>query len=63
VLVLGGGNTSTITLSALGFLSSEQAVYGQMTAVIMVDIVPILILALFAQGYLVRGLTLGAVKG
>jgi ABC-type glycerol-3-phosphate transport system permease component len=63
VLVLGGGNTSTITLSALCFPSSEQAVCEQMAATIMVGIAPILILALFAPRYLVRGLTLGAVKG
>jgi multiple sugar transport system permease protein len=62
VLILGGGNTSTITPSALCFPSLEQAVYGQMAAAIM-GIVPILILALFAQRYLVRGLILGAVKG
>ena len=63
MLILGGGNTSAITLSALGFLSSEQAAYGQMGAAIIVGIVPILILALVAQRYLVRGLVLGAVKG
>jgi ABC-type glycerol-3-phosphate transport system permease component len=33
-----------------------------MAAAIRVGIVPILIPALFAQPYLVRGLTLGAVK-
>ncbi len=63
VLILGGANTSTITLSALGFLSSQQSVYGQMAAAVMVGVVPILILALYAQRYLVRGLSLGAVKG
>jgi multiple sugar transport system permease protein len=63
VLILGAGNTSTITLSALCFPCSEQAVCGQMAAAIMVGIVPILILALFAQRYRVRGLTLGAVEG
>jgi multiple sugar transport system permease protein len=43
VLILGGGNTPTITLSALCFPSSEQAVCEQMAAAIMVDIAPILI--------------------
>lgn len=63
VLILGGEHTQTVTLAALNFLSSEQQVYGQMAAAVMVSIVPILILSVYAQRYLVRGLSLGAVKG
>lgn len=37
--------------------------YGQIAAAIMLSIAPTLVLALFAQRYLVEGLSLGAVKG
>jgi len=63
VLILGGENTQTVTLASLNFLGSESAVYGQMAAAVMVGIVPILALSLYAQRFLVRGLSLGAVKG
>ncbi len=63
VLILGGENTQTVTLASLNFLSSEMAVYGQMAASVMIGIIPILALSLYAQRFLVRGLSLGAVKG
>lgn len=62
VLILGGEHTQTVTLAALNFLSSEQQVYGQMAAAVLVSILPVLALALYGQKYLVRGLSLGAVK-
>lgn len=63
VRLLGGENTQTMTLASLNFLGSKSAVYGQLAASIMVGIVPILVLALYAQWFLVRGLSMGAVKG
>jgi multiple sugar transport system permease protein len=62
VLILGGEHTQTVTLAALNFLSSEQQVYGQMAAAVVISVVPVLALALYGQKYLVRGLSLGAVK-
>jgi multiple sugar transport system permease protein len=62
VLILGGEHTQTVTLAALNFLSSEQQVYGQMAAAVLISILPVLALALYGQKYLVRGLSLGAVK-
>lgn len=62
VLILGGEHTQTVTLAALNFLSSEQQVYGQMAAALVLSVLPTLALAIFGQRYLVRGLSLGAVK-
>jgi multiple sugar transport system permease protein len=62
VLILGGEHTQTVTLAALNFLSSEQQVYGQMAAAVVISVLPVLALALYGQKYLVRGLSLGAVK-
>jgi len=62
-LVIGGRNTMPVTTGALGFISYEAALWGQMAAAIIVSSVPQLILAMFVQKNMVRGLTFGAVKG
>lgn len=62
ILILGGEKTQTVTLASLNFLSSEQQVYGQMAAAVVLSVLPVLTLALYGQRYLVRGLSLGAVK-
>jgi len=62
-LVIGGRNTMPITTGALGFISYEAVLWGQMAAAIILSSVPQLILAMFVQQHMVRGLTFGAVKG
>jgi multiple sugar transport system permease protein len=44
------------------FIGYEQVLWGQMAAAAVVTIVPELILAVLVMGYIVRGLTYGAVK-
>mgnify|MGYP006289049541 CR=1 FL=1 len=62
-LVIGGRNTMPVTTGALGFISYEAALWGQMAAAIILSSIPQLILAMFVQKHMVRGLTFGAVKG
>jgi len=62
-LVIGGRNTMPVTTGALGFISYEAALWGQMAAAIILASIPQLILAMFVQKNMVRGLTFGAVKG
>jgi multiple sugar transport system permease protein len=62
-LILGGQRTQPITLGILGFIGYEQVLWGQMAAATIICIIPVLILAVFVQKYIVRGLTFGAVKG
>lgn len=62
-LILGGSDVQTVTVSALSFLSSEQAYYNRMAAAIVISAIPEVILAVSIQRYLVRGLSFGAVKG
>jgi len=62
-LVIGGRNTMPITTGALGFISYEAALWGQMAAAIILSSIPQLVLAMFVQKHMVRGLTFGAVKG
>jgi multiple sugar transport system permease protein len=62
-LVLGAKETFPVTVGTLGFISYESVLWGQMAAASMVTILPEIIIAFFIQKYLVRGLSLGAVRG
>ena len=48
---------------ALAFVTASGIQYGQIAAAVVLSILPTLALALYAQRYLVEGLSLGAVKG
>ncbi len=62
-LVLGASNVQTVTVSALGYISSAQAFFNRMAAAAVISSLPQIILALSIQRYLIRGLSFGAVKG
>ncbi len=62
-LVLGASNTQTVTVSALGYLSSAQSFFNRMAAASVISSLPQIVLALSIQRYLIRGLSFGAVKG
>jgi len=61
-LVLGGSNTRTVTLAMQGFIGHERVLWGQMAAGILVASIPAVLVAAFFSKYIVRGITLGAVK-
>lgn len=61
-LMLAGRNTFPVTVGAIQFISYEQVLWGQMAAATMISALPQLILSLMVQKYIVRGLTMGAVK-
>jgi multiple sugar transport system permease protein len=61
-LLLGARETQTVTLATITFIGYEEVLWGQMAAAAVVTMVPELILALVVQRYIVRGLTMGAVK-
>jgi len=61
--VLSSDITRPVTPSLMGFISYEQVLWGQMAAAAIITLLPSVILAIFIQKYLVRGLTFGAVKG
>jgi multiple sugar transport system permease protein len=50
-------------VGALNFITSAGIPYGQVAAAIVLSILPTLALALYAQKWLVEGLSLGAIKG
>ncbi len=61
-LMLAGRQTFPVTVGAIQFISYEQVLWGQMAAATIVAAVPQLLLSLMVQKYIVRGLTMGAVK-
>jgi multiple sugar transport system permease protein len=62
-LVLASADKQPVTVGALAFITASGIQYGQIAAAIVCSVIPTFILALFAQRYLVEGLSLGAVKG
>jgi len=62
-LVLASADKQPVTVGALAFITASGIQYGQVAAGIVLSIAPTLALALYAQRYLVEGLSLGAVKG
>ena len=62
-LVLTSTERQPVTIIAFQFLSVEELRYGEMAAATIMVALPPLIIALFSQRFLIRGLTMGAVKG
>ncbi|MCV2874831.1 carbohydrate ABC transporter permease [Rhodobacteraceae bacterium XHP0102] len=62
-LVLASADKQPVTVGALAFITASGIQYGQIAAGIILSIAPTFALALYAQRYLVEGLSLGAVKG
>ncbi len=56
-------DAKTLPVRISAFITDKGILWGPMSAMSTVIIVPMMLFALFAQRYLVRGLTLGAVKG
>jgi multiple sugar transport system permease protein len=61
-LILGSSKVQPVTVSALKFITAEKLRYGDIAAACILAAIPIFILSIYAQRYMVRGLSLGAVK-
>ncbi len=62
-LILTAVHGVTLTVGTATFVQAYQVLWGEIAAASTIGMLPPLILSFFAQGYLVRGLSLGAVKG
>lgn len=62
-LVLTGRNTQTLPVSITSFLTFQGIQWGALTAAGSLIMLPMIVLGLLVQGQIVRGLTLGSVKG
>ncbi|MEJ7932473.1 carbohydrate ABC transporter permease [Ramlibacter sp. AN1015] len=62
-VVLGGNTVRPVTVAMFNFISVEQTQWARLAAGAMVAMAPVIAVGLFAQRHIVKGLTLGAVKG
>jgi multiple sugar transport system permease protein len=62
-LVLSGANTKTLPVAIFDFVGYASIDWGGLMAASTIVTVPIMLVALFAQKYVVSGLTAGATKG
>jgi ABC-type glycerol-3-phosphate transport system permease component len=62
-VVLGGNTVRTVTVAMFNFISLEQTQWARLAAAAMAGMAPVIVLGLLAQKHIVKGLTVGAVKG
>ena len=62
-LILSGSRTTTLPVSLQYFVSGADIRWGRMLAATIVVIIPAIIITMFLQKYIVKGMTAGAVKG
>jgi len=61
-LILTRTEWKTAPIAVLGYITSEGIMWGELAAASMLIVLPVLVLALSIQRYIVSGLTMGAVK-
>jgi multiple sugar transport system permease protein len=62
-VVLGGNRVRPVTVAMFNFISVEQTQWARLAAGAMLAMAPVILLGLLAQRHIVKGLTVGAVKG
>lgn len=62
-VVLGGNKVRPVTVAMFNFISVEQTQWARLAAGAMVAMAPVIVVGLLAQRHIVKGLTVGAVKG
>jgi len=62
-LILSGHNTKTLPVAIMNFIGYASVDWGGLMAATTTVTVPIIVIAVFAQRYVVSGFTAGAIKG
>jgi multiple sugar transport system permease protein len=62
-LVLSGRDTQTLPVTLTSFLTYQGIEWGALTAAATLIMLPMIILGMLVQGNVIRGMTLGSVKG
>jgi multiple sugar transport system permease protein len=62
-VILTGREARTLPVTITSFMTNKAILWGRIAASGSLVLIPVLIFALFAQRYLIRGLSKGAVKG
>lgn len=62
-VVLSGNTVRPVTIAMFNFVSVEQTLWAKLAAVSVLAMLPVIVLGIVAQRHIVKGLTVGAVKG
>ena len=62
-VVLGGNRVRPVTVAMFNFISVEQTQWSRLAAGAILAMLPVILIGIFAQRHIVKGLTVGAVKG
>ncbi len=62
-VVLSGNRVRPVTVAMFNFISVEQTQWARLAAGAMLAMVPVILIGIFAQRHIVKGLTVGAIKG
>jgi multiple sugar transport system permease protein len=62
-VLLGGKTIQTVTVHMFNFVGIEQTQWAKLSAAAIVAMVPVIVIGIAAQRHIVKGLTIGAVKG
>ena len=63
VVVLSGNTVRPVTIAIYNYVSVEQTLWAKLAAASVLAMLPVVVLGLVAQKHIVKGLTVGAVKG
>lgn len=62
-MTLSGNGTQTLPVGVMVFMADKTVNWGEIAAMGVIMILPVVLFTLFVQKYLIKGLTMGAVKG
>jgi multiple sugar transport system permease protein len=62
-VVLSGNTVRPVTIAMFNFVSVEQTLWTKLAAVSVLAMLPVIVLGVVAQKHIIKGLTVGAVKG
>jgi len=62
-VVLGGNRVRPITVAMFNFISVEQTQWSRLAAGAILAMIPVILIGVLAQRHIVKGLTVGAIKG
>ena len=60
---LGGNTVRPVTVEMYNFVSVEQTLWAKLSAAALIAMLPVVVIGIAAQKQIVKGLTVGAVKG
>jgi multiple sugar transport system permease protein len=62
-VLLGGKSVQTVTVYMFNFVGVEQTQWAKLSAAAIVAMIPVILIGIVGQRHIVKGLTIGAVKG